>query len=147
MMTTVILRDSPFDPYAELARFSASLGTDRRAHGAESHFVGTMRDHNEGDSVSAMWLEHYPGMTEKALQRIIEEERTALGFGPALVIHRIGHIRPGEPIVLVAVFSPHRRAALDGTDHIIERLKHEAPFWKKEDLGDTQRWVAANTSG
>jgi molybdopterin synthase catalytic subunit len=147
MMEFICLRDQPFDPYAELSAFTALLDTERQNYGAESHFIGTMRNFNEGDAVSTLWLEHYPGMTEQEIARIVSEERKQLNFGPALVIHRIGKLAPGEPIVLIAVFSAHRRAALDGTQRIIERLKHEAPFWKKEHTPDGERWVASNTKG
>lgn len=147
MMESISLRDQPFDPYAELSAFTARLGEERTRYGAQSHFIGTMRDVNEGDPVSTLWLEHYPGMTEREIARIVEEERQQLHFGPALVIHRIGKLEPGEPIVLIALFSPHRRAALDGMQRIIERLKHEAPFWKKECTPDGARWVTSNTKG
>jgi len=147
MMQLISLRDHPFDPYAELSAFSAQLGEERHRYGAESHFIGTMRSFNEGDAVSTLWLEHYPGMTEREIARIIDEERTRLNFGPALVIHRIGKLEPGEAIVLIALFSAHRRAALDGTQGVIERLKHEAPFWKKERTSEGERWVASNTNG
>ena len=146
-MQLISLRDHPFDPYAELSEFSSQLGKRRHLYGAESHFIGTMRSFNEGDSVSALWLEHYPGMTEREIARIVDEERTRLQFGPALVIHRTGKLEPGESIVLIAVFSSHRRAALDGTQQIIERLKHEAPFWKKEQTPEGERWVSSNTKG
>lgn len=147
MIQLISLRDRPFEPYAELTAFSAQLGDERHLYGAESHFIGTMRNVNEGDAVSTLWLEHYPGMTEREIARIVKEERSQLSFGPALVIHRIGKLEPGEPIVLIALFSAHRRAALDGTQRVIERLKHEAPFWKKEQTSEGERWVASNTKG
>lgn len=147
MIQLISLRDRPFEPYAELSAFSAQLGDERPLYGAESHFIGTMRNVNEGDAVSTLWLEHYPGMTEREIARIVKEERSQLNFGPALVIHRIGKLEPGEPIVLIALFSAHRRAALDGTQRVIERLKHEAPFWKKEQTSEGERWVASNTKG
>ncbi len=147
MIQTISLRDHPFDPYAELSAFTTQLKAERQRYGAESHFIGTMRNFNEGAAVSTLWLEHYPGMTEGEIARIIEEERKNLGFGPALVIHRIGQVAPGEPIVLIALFSTHRRAALEGTQRIIERLKHEAPFWKKERTPQGDRWVESNTKG
>lgn len=147
MIQSITLRDHPFDPYTELSAFTALLRKDRPLYGAESHFIGTMRNFNEGDAISTLWLEHYPGMTEREISRIIDEERNHLGFGPALVIHRVGKIEPGEPIVLIALFSSHRRAALDGTQRILERLKHEAPFWKKEWTPNGERWVESNTKG
>ena len=147
MIQSISLRDEPFDPYAELSAFTIRMAEDRALYGAESHFIGTMRSFNEGDSVSTLWLEHYPGMTEREIARIVEEERKQLHFGPALVIHRIGQLKPGEPIVLIALFSAHRRASLNGTQRIIERLKHEAPFWKKELTPLGERWVESNTQG
>ena len=147
MIQSVSLHAQTFDPYAELSAFQRALGPDRALYGAESHFIGTMRNHNEGDSVTRLWLEHYPGMTEKEIIRILDEERHRIGFGPALVIHRTGEVLPGETIVLVAIFSPHRRASLEGTQRVIERLKHEAPFWKKESVASGERWVSGNTLG
>lgn len=147
MIQSITLRDHPFDPYAELSAFTAKLDAERHLYGAESHFIGTMRSFNEGDSVSTLWLEHYPGMTEREIARILDEERKQLHFGPALVIHRIGKMEPGEPIVLIALFSAHRRAALIGTQRVMERLKHEAPFWKKEWTPEGERWVESNTKG
>ena len=141
------LRDCAFDPYAELSRFQSELQHQARKYGATSIFVGTMRDFNEGDSVETLWLEHYPGMTERELTRIIEEAGKHWPFSEALVIHRVGAIEPGESIVLIAIWSAHRSAALEATRQILEDLKHRAPFWKKETLTQGCRWVERNTTG
>lgn len=141
------LRSDAFDPYAELLRYqSASLGQSGK-FGATCAFVGTMRDFNEGDAVRAMCLEHYPGMTEMHLERIVMEAKRRWDFLDALVIHRVGEIVPDQPIVLAAVWSSHRGAAFDACRYIVEELKHRAPFWKKETLARRERWVEKNTEG
>ena len=95
-----------------------------------------------------LWLEHYPGMTERELARIVDEAGKRWPFVQALVIHRVGRIEPDETIVLVAIWSAHRAAALEATREIIEELKHRAPFWKKETLNPhAVRWVERNTPG
>ena len=105
-----------------------------------------MRDFNEGDSVTAMTLEHYPGMTEKELEAIIDDAKAKWDIIDALIVHRVGDIHPADPIVLTAVCSAHRAAAFDACRFLMEALKSRAPFWKKETLnnGDT-RWVEKNT--
>src|SRR5690606_20540800 len=105
------VRTSPFDPYEELRRYQERLPGGRAAAGATASFVGTMRDFNDGESVRAMTLEHYPGMTEKHLERIVAEARERWPIIDALVVHRVGPLAPGDPIVLVAVWSAHRDAA------------------------------------
>lgn len=136
----------PFEPASEVARFEAGLPTG--SFGATASFVGTMRDFNEGDAVSAMTLEHYPGMTEKQLEEVIDEARGKWDIIDALIVHRVGDILPGQPIVLTAVWSAHRAAAFDACRYLMETLKSRATFWKKETLasGD-QRWVERNTPG
>jgi molybdopterin synthase catalytic subunit len=107
-----------------------------------------MRDFNEGDAVSAMTLEHYPEMTEKQLQQIIDEAQRRWDIIDALIVHRVGLILPGQPIVLTAVWSAHRAAAFDACRFLMEALKTRATFWKKETLADgDQRWVEKNTPG
>ncbi|MCF7967731.1 MAG: molybdenum cofactor biosynthesis protein MoaE [Methylococcaceae bacterium] len=142
------LRESPFDPYAEVSRFQSELLAPHTGqYGATSLFVGTMRDFNEGDTVEKLWLEHYPGMTERELARILDEAAERWPFLEALVIHRFGAIEPGENIVLIAIWSAHRSASMEATRHIIEALKHRAPFWKRETLAQGYRWVEKNTAG
>ena len=132
------VQQQPFDVGDELAAHApAGAGA-----GAAVHFVGTMRDVNAGDGVARMVLEHYPGMTERELERVAGEAMARWQVVDALVIHRYGELLPGDPIVLVAVWSAHRDDAFDACRHIIASLKTKAPFWKKETLADgSQRWV------
>lgn len=139
----VEIREQPFDPWAELAAQQADLG----GFGATCVFVGTMRDVNESSKVDRMMLEHYPGMTEKHLKEICEQARGRWRIIDALVVHRIGDLQPGDPIVLVAVWAGHRRDAYEANRFIMEDLKSSAPFWKKEYFGDGERWVEKNTPG
>jgi molybdopterin synthase catalytic subunit len=143
----VELRAAPFEPFDELSRFQASLGNRRRSAGALASFVGTMRDFNEGDPVAGMVLEHYPGMTERQLAAILDAARARWEFIDALIIHRVGELLPGDPIVLVGVWSMHRAAAFDACRYLMEELKSRAPFWKKESIEGGERWVSGNTSG
>ena len=142
----ISIRETAFDPYAELLRYQTDRLNQSGKYGATSVFVGTMRDFNEGDSVRTLLLEHYPGMTEAELTRIVDETRKRWPFLASLVIHRVGRVFPDETIVLVAVWSAHRAAALNATQEIIEALKHRAPFWKKEIARDGSAWVAAKES-
>ncbi len=104
-----------------------------------------MRDYNDGESVQAMVLEHYPGMTEKHLRQISEEAKTRWDILDTLIIHRVGELRPNDPIVLVAVWSAHRGPAFEACRYLIEELKSRAPFWKKESIEERARWVQQNT--
>ncbi|PWV60685.1 molybdenum cofactor biosynthesis protein MoaE [Plasticicumulans acidivorans] len=140
------IRETPFDPLAELSRYQAKPDLHGKA-GALASFIGLMRDHNEGDQVSAMCLEHYPGMTEREIARIIDEAQVRWPLLDALVLHRVGEMLPADPIVLVAVWSSHRAAAFESCRYIMEALKSRAPFWKHETLTDRGRWVDRNTDG
>ena len=143
---SVHIETTPFEPAAHLARHESGLDTG--SFGGTASFVGTMRDFNEGDSVAAMTLEHYPEMTEKQLAQIIEEAHQKWDIIDALIVHRVGEILPGQPIVLTAVWSAHRAAAFDACRFLMEALKSRATFWKKETLaGGDQRWVEKNTPG
>lgn len=142
----VSLHPEPFDPWGLLAAHQASLPAGR--FGATAVFVGTMREFNEGDAVRGMTLEHYPGMTEKHLEGIIAEARARWPVDDCLIAHRVGPMEPGEPIVLTAVWSAHRKAAFEACRYLMEELKHRAPFWKHETLeGGEVRWVESNTEG
>jgi molybdopterin synthase catalytic subunit len=110
-------------------------------------FIGSMRNFNEGDKVTEMQLEHYPGMTEKHLMEICTESNKKWDLIEILVIHRVGEIKIGDPIVLVCVWSAHRAAAFDACRFIMEDLKSRAPFWKQEILEKGKRWVEKNTPG
>jgi len=141
------LRPHAFDPWKEIEAYQAVALRRKGSFGATAVFLGTMRDFNEGDSVEAMTLEHYAGMTERHLQRIAGEARQRWPLEDALILHRVGRLEPGDPIVLVAVWSAHRGSAFDACRFIMEDLKSRAPFWKKELTGDgEERWVDARDS-
>ncbi len=135
----VRVQEADFDLAAEL---TAQRAGDPRI-GAQVSFVGLVRDINDGDAVSSLALEHYPGMTEKALEAIVEEARGRWDIYDALVIHRIGEMQPCEQIVLVAVTSAHRGEAFAACEFIMDYLKTRAPFWKKEATPQGSRWVDA----
>ena len=146
----VLILDTAFEPDALLAQHQAQLDATHGAgsYGAMSTFVGTMRDSNEGDAVKAMRLEHYPEMTQKQLADIISTAAERWPLIDSIIAHRVGLILPGEPIVLTAVWSKHRAAAFDGCRFLMEALKSDATFWKKETLSnDDERWVEKNTPG
>ena len=114
--------------------------------GAVASFVGIVRDLNEGDEVQVLTLEHYPGMTEKALSDIVDEAARRWSLLGVTVVHRVGPMYPTDPIVLVVTASSHRHDAFDACAFIMDFLKTEAPFWKKEVTPDGERWVAARKS-
>ena len=140
------VRETSFDPWAELHQHEQELGK-HGSYGATASFIGTMRDFNEGDTVRGMTLEHYPGMTEKHLRQISESAAERWQLIDTLIIHRVGDLSPGDPIVLVAAWSAHRAAAFDACRFLMEDLKSKAPFWKKEALEEGHRWVERNTPG
>jgi molybdopterin synthase catalytic subunit len=144
---SIALRECAFSPYAELERHQESCFAKLSSYGATASFVGTLRDFNEGQEVLAMHLEHYPGMTEKALEEIEAQARQQWHLQEVLLIHRVGDVNPGETLVLVATWSAHRGDALDACRFLMEALKQRAPFWKKETLPDRERWVEHNTNG
>lgn len=141
-MKQVSVQTEDFDVSAELASLRAQ---DPRI-GALVSFVGTVRDMNDGARVSEMELEHYPGMTEQALAKIVEQAQARWPLFGARVIHRVGPLKPLEQIVLVACASAHRGEAFDACEFIIDYLKTEAPLWKKEQTPDGARWVDARES-
>lgn len=145
----VEVRELPFTPWEALQRYESEVVNARYSgkFGASAVFVGTMRDFNEGDEVRGMTLEHYPGMTERELERIVEEARQRWELLDELVVHRVGELLPDDPIVLVAVWSAHRKDAFEACRHIMEALKTRAPFWKKEQLDSGYRWVDKNSDG
>jgi molybdopterin synthase catalytic subunit len=139
---------SGFDPWTCLAdyqrsRFSVPAGQ----FGATAVFVGTMRDFNQGDAVQRLFLEHYPGMTESHLEKIAAEAAQRWDLIDTLIVHRVGELKPGDPIVLVAVWSAHRKDAFEASRYLMEELKSRAPLWKKEQLAEGSRWVVKNTPG
>ena len=135
----VRVQEADFDLNAELTALRAG---DARI-GALASFVGLVRDINDGAGVSEMTLEHYPGMTEKALADIVEEAKSRWEIYGALVIHRVGPLKPCDQIVLVAVTSAHRGEAFAACEFIMDYLKTRAPFWKRETTPDGARWVDA----
>jgi molybdopterin synthase catalytic subunit len=137
-----------FDPLQEVSDYQAAHPQMLGSFGATNVFIGTMRDFNEGDDVVGMTLEHYPGMTEKYLQQIVDEAENQWPIINTLIVHRVGDISPNDPIVLVAIWTSHRGDAFDASRYIMEALKSRAPFWKKERLqSHQQRWVEKNTDG
>ena len=139
---SVRVQEQDFDVIAELALMR--LGNPKI--GAIASFVGVVRDINEGDSVATMTLEHYPGMTEKAITEIIDQARGRWEVLDALVIHRVGTLKPTEQIVLVIVASTHRGDAFAACEFIMDFLKTQAPFWKKEITPNGARWVDARVT-
>lgn len=148
MAQLIKIQTEALDPWQEIVSFQNNNFKGHTNFGATATFVGTMRDLNEGDEVQEMTLEHYPAMTQKQLQGIVEEAEESWPLMHTLLMHRVGTIKPADPIVLVAVWSAHRAAAFDACRFLMEALKHKAPFWKKENLTSGEsRWVTKNTSG
>ncbi|HEY0879427.1 MAG TPA: molybdopterin synthase catalytic subunit MoaE [Zeimonas sp.] len=135
----VRVQTDDFDVGAEID----ALRADNMKVGAVATFVGTVRDVNEGAGVGSMTLEHYPGMTERALEEICVQARSRWNVFDTLVVHRYGPLEPGDRIVLVVVTSAHRGEAFDACEFIIDYLKTQAPFWKKESTPQGERWVDA----
>jgi len=138
----VRVQSADFDLGAEVARLREG---DARI-GAVVSFVGTVRDMNDGDRVAELELEHYPGMTERSLEGIVEQARARWPLYGALVVHRVGPMQPLEQIVLVACSAAHRGEAFAACEFIMDYLKTEAPFWKKEQTPQGARWVDARVS-
>ncbi|MFD1342756.1 molybdenum cofactor biosynthesis protein MoaE [Litorisediminicola beolgyonensis] len=132
----IVVQEAPFDFGAECDRFAAGRGDI----GAVVTFAGQVR--GDGD-LEVMEIEHYPGMTERALETIAREAQTRWSLGDVLVIHRYGPLRPGERIMMVATAAPHRRDAFEAAEFLMDYLKSRAPFWKKERGADGESWVAA----
>ena len=141
-VTDIRVQTADFDLSRELASLRAGAGRV----GAVVSFVGTVRDLNEGSAVSEMELEHYPGMTEMALEDIVAQARARWPLFGVLVIHRVGPLAPLDQIVLVACTSAHRGEAFAACEFIMDYLKTDAPFWKKEQTPDGARWVDARAS-
>ena len=142
MRLSVSIQAEDFDVSYELAQLRAN---DARV-GAVCSFVGTVRERNEGSDVSSMELEHYPGMTEKSITAMMEESTKRFDIYGARVIHRIGLLQPQAQIVLVAVTSAHRGMSFQACEFLMDYLKTQAPFWKKEVTPDGSRWVDARVS-
>jgi molybdopterin synthase catalytic subunit len=138
----VIVQAADFDLGHEVA---ALRGGDAGV-GAVAAFIGTVRDRNDGQGVSAMELEHYPGMTERAIEAMIDAAHQRFDIRGARVIHRIGLLQPEDQIMMVAVTSAHRGAAFQACEFLMDYLKTQAPFWKKEQTPEGARWVDARSS-
>ncbi len=138
-MMTVRVQTQDFDTGFEISL----LRHARKDTGAVVSFIGQVRDLNEGDAVSQLTLEHYPGMTEKALEGIVSQAQSRWDIFDALIIHRVGTLQPTDQIVFVAVSSAHRGEAFKACEFIMDYLKTEAPFWKKEVTKQGERWVDA----
>ena len=142
MRLSVSIQVEDFDVSHELAQLRAN---DARV-GAVCSFVGTVRERNSGNAISSMELEHYPGMTEKSITSMMEEDAKRFDIYGARVIHRIGLLHPEDQIVLVAVTSAHRGTSFQACEFLMDYLKTQAPFWKKEVTPDGSRWVDARES-
>ncbi len=138
----VRIQTADFDAGAEIA----ALRRGNPKVGAVASFIGVCRDANDGDSVSRMTLEHYPGMTEKALEKIVAEAKERWKVADVLVVHRVGELKPADQIVLVVVTGAHRGEAFAACEFIMDYLKTRAPFWKKEQTPQGSRWVEARGS-
>jgi molybdopterin synthase catalytic subunit len=138
----VRLQTEDFDAGFEIA----ALRRGNPGIGAVASFIGVCRDANDGDAISAMTLEHYPGMTEKALGKIVDEAKARWKVIDVLVVHRVGELKPMDQIVLVAVAGAHRGEAFAACEFIMDYLKTRAPFWKKENTPRGSRWVEARAS-
>ena len=138
-MEPVRVQEAAFDAGAELNAFTASVtGTA----GAVVSFSGITRDLASGD-LDVMEIEHYPGMTEKALAAIRQDAMARFGLSGAMILHRFGRLAPGETIMMVATAARHRADAFEGAEFLMDYLKSRAPFWKKEVTGQGAQWVAA----
>lgn len=138
----VVIQTQDFDLATEIAALRAG---DTRV-GAVCSFVGTVRDRNDGLDVSTLELEHYPGMTEKSIEAMIDDAHRRFNIYAARVIHRIGVMQPLDQIVLVAVTSAHRGESFKACEFLMDYLKTQAPFWKKEQTPSGARWVDARAS-
>jgi molybdopterin synthase catalytic subunit len=138
----VSIQTQDFDLAAEV---SALRANDTRV-GAVCSFVGTVRDRNDGSAVASMELEHYPGMTEKAIESMIDEAQRRFDILGARVVHRVGLLQPLDQIMMVAVVSAHRGASFEACEFLMDYLKTQAPFWKKEQTPEGARWVDARVA-
>jgi len=135
------IMNEKFDPWEALVDYKKNVLLNDSSIGATSVFVGTVRDFNDNEEVENMELEHYPGMTEKYLEDMVNSAIKKYNIIDGLVIHRVGLLEPTDPIVVVATWSEHRENAFNATRDIMEALKAQAPFWKKESTNNGFRWV------
>ncbi len=137
---TVRVQREDFEPGTEIARLQ------REDAGAIVSFVGVVRGESQGEKLVSMTLEHFPGMTERELERIAKEARSRWSLQGVSVVHRVGELKPGERIVLVATAAAHRRAAFEAAEFLMDYLKTRAPFWKRELRASGEHWVEARGS-
>ena len=142
MTPRAVIQTEDFDLAAEI---EALRKNDKRV-GAVCSFIGTVRDRNDGSAVSSMELEHYPGMTERSIETMIDEAMARFDIFGARVIHRVGLLQPLDQVVMVAVTSAHRGQSFQACEFLMDYLKTQAPFWKKEQTPEGARWVDARTS-
>ena len=135
-----------FDLTREVAQLRVAQGARATQIGGITTFIGTVRDINDGSGVSSLTLEHYPGMTEKALEDIVAQAKSRWDIFDALVIHRVGTLHPQDQIVLVVTLGAHRGEAFAACEFIMDYLKTQAPFWKKEQTPEGARWVDARVT-
>ncbi len=143
-MMPIEIRTTSFDPWNEIKLHQQKMDKEGQ-YGATASFVGTMRDFNEDKHVQCMTLEHYPGMTEKHLEKICTDAHQKWDLIDTLILHRVGEIEIADPIVLVCVWSAHRAEAFEACRYMMEDLKSKAPFWKQETTVEGKRWVDKNT--
>ena len=142
MPSRVSIQSADFDLSSEIT----TLRVQNKRIGAVCSFIGTVRDRNDGSSVSSMALEHYPGMTEKAIEAMIDEALKRFDIFGARVVHRIGLLQPLDQVVMVAVTSAHRGESFKACEFLMDYLKTQAPFWKKEQTPAGARWVDARVT-
>lgn len=135
----IALQAAPFDAAALLADFSARAA----GAGAIASFTGMVRGENDGAAVAGLALDHHPRLTEKAIAGIASDAALRFALADIMIVHRYGAMAPGEAIVFVAAAAPHRRAAFDAAQYVMDRLKTEAPFWKREQRSDGVHWLEA----
>lgn len=141
---TVGLRTEPFDPWYEIQHQQKILNQQGK-YGATAIFIGSMRDINQNTSIQSMYIEHYPSMTEKHLEKTCDTAKQKWDLIHTVLLHRVGKIKIAETIVLICVWSMHRADAFDACRFMIENLKSKAPFWKKETtLAKEDRWLSSN---
>lgn len=147
-MNKIEILEKAFSPWESLAFFEDEIRESLTSSGAHANFIGKMRHFNEGDDVVSLTLEHYPQMTFRHIENIVQDACERWPLQHVLILHRVGDITPGDNIVLVGTWSSHRKEAFESCRYLMETLKSSVPFWKKETLLDgSQRWVERNTSG
>lgn len=141
------LTSEPLEPYKALEKYDQRLRSSCSSIGASAYFIGNMRDVNDSKTIKSMLLEHYPGMTEKELNRVARKAKSKWDLVDVLLLHRVGRVYPNDTIVVIGVWSTHRADAFEACRYIMEVLKSDVPIWKKEQRIDGEHWVSKNTKG